>query len=105
MALWTLAEYLPALACPAMMIFGMRGMRGGGKQANQQTQPQTPEGRRQALQLEMRQLDKERLVRGEITSEEYLRLHGPAAAARESVRDTSPARPAVVAAKRATTAG
>ena len=69
-------EYLPVLACPATMVFCLRGMTGRHKQADEQLQSQTPEERRQALQLELRQIDKERLVRGEITTEEYLRIHG-----------------------------
>ena len=68
--------YLPVLACPAMMIFCMRGMTGGRKQADQQTRSQTPEERRHALQSELRQIDKGRLARGEITTEEYLRIRG-----------------------------
>lgn len=76
LALGAFLEYLPVLACPATMVFCLRGMTGRHKQADEQLQSQTPEERRQALQLELRQIDKERLVRGEITTEEYLRIHG-----------------------------
>ncbi len=100
MALGTLAWYLPALACPAMMILCTRGMQVGGKQAGRQTQAQTQEERRQALQVEMPELDRERLARGEITPERYLRLHGPEAITREAERDAVPARLATVAGKR-----
>lgn len=103
-ALGTLVEYLPALACPAMMIFCMRGM-GGGKQAGQQAAPQTPEERRQTLQLEMRQLDKARLARGEITLEEFVRLHGPEAPAPGDVQETGPVRLRAAPARRRTRVG
>ena len=101
-ALGTLVEYLPALACPAMMIFCMRGM-GGGKQAGQQAPAQTPEERRQALQLEMRQLDKVRLARGEMTLDEFVRLHGPEAPG--DVQETGPVRLRAAPARRRTRAG
>ncbi len=93
-ALGTLVEYLAVLAFPAMMIFGMRGMR-GGTQAGQQAPAQTPEERRLALQLEMRELDKAmdkaRLARGEMTLEEFVRLHGSQAPTPEAAEDARPA--------------
>ncbi len=92
------------LACPAMMIFCMRGM-GGGKQAGQQAPAQTPEERREALQLEMQQLDRARLARGEMTLEEFVRLHGPEAPEPEAVQDTRPVRLGAAPARRRTRAG
>lgn len=105
MALGTFVEYLPALACPVMMIFCLRGLMGGGKQAGQQAAAQTPEERRLALQLEMRQLDKVRLARGEITLEEFVRLHGPEAPAPESVNDARSVRLSAAPPGRRTRAG
>ena len=84
----TLGEYLPALACPVVMVFCLRGLMGGDKQGP----AQTPEERRLALQLEMRELDKVRLARGEITLEEFVRLHGPEVPALASVPDARSAR-------------
>ena len=98
------AHILPVLACPAMMIFCMRGM-GGGKQAGQRAPAQTPEERRQALQLEMQQLDKARLARGEMALEEFVRLHGQEAPAPGVVQETGPVRLRAVAARRRARAG
>ena len=90
-ALGTLVEYLPALACPAMMVFCMRGLMGGGKHVAQQAPAQTSEERRLALQLEMRELDKARLARGEMTLEEFVHLYGPEPPVPEGAQDASPA--------------
>jgi uncharacterized membrane protein len=105
MALASVVEYLPALACPALMIFSMRGMMRSGRPADNPAENQSLEVRRLALHQEMLQLDRERLARGEITPEEYLRLHGAAApvpAAPEHARFTGLA---VVASKRRSRAG
>ena len=100
-ALGSVAEYIPALACPALMFLCMRGLRGRSKPDGQQAPPRTSAERRQALQVEMRQLDKERLARGEITPEEYLRLHGPECGPPGPVQGASPARATGPAAHRA----
>jgi hypothetical protein len=65
-----LLPYLFLLACPVMMIFMMRGMRGGGHATGEtshdtrprQDEPGTPEERIAALEREVAQL---RALRGE----------------------------------------
>lgn len=105
MALASVVEYLPALACPALMIFGMRGMMRGGRPADNPAENQSLEARRLALHQEMLQLDQERLARGEITVEEYLGLHAAAAPAPEAPEHARFTGLAVVASKRRSRAG
>ena len=104
-ALGSVVGYLPVLACPAMMIFCMRGMLGGGKTAAKQAESQTLEARREALRQEMLLLDQQRLARGEITAEEYLRLHGAEAPAPQAPIYAPTAGLAAVPAKRRNRAG
>ena len=90
---------LALLACPAMTIFCLGGMAGGGKQPARTDQGQTPADRRQALQLEMREIDRERLARGEITTEEFLQLQGTERPEAATPDRTRPAGLAAVPAK------